>query len=292
MKCRLIVLTYNPGSLWHKWLEAYKSQKIKNLECLVIDSGSTDETVKLANEAGLKVESISNSDFGHGITRDYAYKISKGFDILIFMTQDAILYDEKSLSKLIESFKDKRIGISFGRQVPRINSFPIEAHSRLFNYPSTSRLVSIKDKKKLGFKVTFNSNSFSAYRTEALHQIGGFPNHVSFGEDAYVAGKILMNNWNIFYNAKAKVFHSHNYSLIEEARRYFEIGKFHRENNWLYKNFGKPDKEGINFLISEIKYLFKNKKSLIPYSIINTFSKYFAYKIGNFKFYINKKDHI
>ena len=107
-----------------------------------------------------------------------------------------------------------------------------------------------------------------------------------------MVGKILMNNWNIFYNAKAKVFHSHNYSLIEEARRYFEIGKFHKKITGYIKTLENQIRKESIFSFQRLSIYLKIKKSLIPYSIINTFSKYFAYKIGNFKFYINKKDHI
>ncbi len=280
MKCRLVVLTYNPGEIWDKWIDAVKNQDLKNISCLVIDSNSSDNSVIKSKNAGFKVIKIPKKEFSHGGTRNYALNLSKDFDILIYMTQDAILYEKGSLRKIISSFKDPNVAISYGRQIPRLDSVPIEAHARIYNYPSSSRILSFEDRKKIGFKVTFNSNSFSAYKRQALEEVGGFPENVSFGEDAYVAGKLLIGGWKISYNAESKVYHSHNYNLFEEYTRYREIGRFHKNNRWLINKFGKPESEGLKYIISEVRYLFNIKKIYIPLAFIKTIFKYIGYKIG------------
>lgn len=281
MKSRIIVLTYNPGVSWDLWLESYKSQDIQNLSCLVIDSSSSDETIEKCIKAGLDIEVIPKSEFNHGGTRHYAYKKSLEYDIIIFMTQDAFFYNNLSISKILSDFDNDQIAISYGRQVPRPTAGSIESHARIFNYPDKSRLVELKDKKDIGFKVAFNSNSYSAYRVKALHDISGFPRNLSFGEDAYVAGKLLLKGWKIFYNSNSKVYHSHNYSSLEVFKRYIEIGKFHANNKWIFENFGKPEKEGLKFILSEIKFLYNNNSSfLIPYALFNSICKYLGYKIG------------
>ena len=287
MKCRIIVLTYNAGDNWSKWIESYKSQDAKNVSCLVIDSSSDDNTVIKSINAGLDVEIIPKEEFCHGRTRNYAYKKSKEFDLIIYMTQDAIFYDNQSLKNIINGFNDINIAISFGRQIPNIGAMPIESHARIYNYPDKSRIVSLHDKYEIGFKITFNSNSFSAYRVAALNDINGFPNNVSFGEDAYVAGKVLLKNWKILYNANSKVYHSHNYTCLQEYKRYKEIGNFHSQNKWIFENFGTPENEGLNFIFSEISYLLSNNKlMLVPYAVLKTIYKYVGYKIGLY----SKKD--
>lgn len=281
MKCRIIVLTYNAGEGWNEWIKSFKMQDTKNVSCLVIDSSSSDNTVKKSNDAGFDVEIIPKEEFSHGRTRDYAYRISKEFDLIIYMTQDAIFYDNQSLKNIINGFHDSNIAISFGRQIPNIGAMPIESHARIYNYPNKTRIVSLNDRHNIGFKITFNSNSFSAYRVKALNDINGFPKNVSFGEDAYVAGKVLLKRWKILYNADSKVYHSHNYTCLQEFKRYKEIGNFHSENKWIFENFGLPEKEGLNFILSEISYLFNNNKILlIPYSLFKTIYKYVGYKIG------------
>ena len=44
MKVTVIIPTYNVGSLWQKWIEAYQNQSLKADQVIVIDSSSTDQT--------------------------------------------------------------------------------------------------------------------------------------------------------------------------------------------------------------------------------------------------------
>ena len=67
-----------------------------------------------------------------------------------------------------------------------------------------------------------------------------------------------MGDYKIAYIADAMVKHSHNYSLIEEFKRYFDIGVFHADQQWIRNNFGGAGGEGKTFLISELLYLIKS----------------------------------
>lgn len=100
------------------------------------------------------------------------------------------------------------------------------------------------------------------------------------GEDVCATARILLRGWKIYYNADACVFHSHNYSLVEDFKRYFDIGVFHSREKWLRQNFGKADSEGIKYLISEIKYITKKNILLIPLSFCRILAKWIGYKLG------------
>ena len=77
------------------------------------------------------------------------------------------------------------------------------------------------------------------------------------------------------------VYHSHGYSLIEEFKRYFDIGVFHQQEKWLLDEFGKPEGEGKKYVISELRYLIQmNKYHLIPLSILRNATKYLGYSVG------------
>ena len=135
----------------------------------------------------------------------------------------------------------------------------------------------LKDK---GIKTAFLSDSFSAYKKTLLNKIGGFPD-VNFGEDTYVAAKLLMNGYKTAYCAEAKVYHSHGYSLLQDYKRSKEIGQFHKQEKWLLKTFGKAEGEGLNFVINEAKYLVKNGKLYyLPIAFLHNVVKYLGYKIG------------
>jgi len=51
------------------------------------------------------------------------------------------------------------------------------------------------------------------------------------------------------------VFHSHDYSFLDEFKRYFDIGVFHTNTSWLQQTFGGASGEGLRFVISEMRYL-------------------------------------
>ena len=85
-------------------------------------------------------------------------------------------------------------------------------------------------------KTAFNSNSFAAYRRKALKDVGGFPINTILSEDMYVTAKMLLKNWSVAYCADAKVYHSHNYTIWQEFKRYFDIGVFHAKEAWI-RNF-------------------------------------------------------
>jgi rhamnosyltransferase len=98
----------------------------------------------------------------------------------------------------------------------------------------------------------------------------------------FVACKMLQQGYNIAYQADAIVYHSHSYSLSQEFKRYFDMGKFHTQEQWILDDFGKAEGEGKKFVISEIKYLVKNGNFyLLPLMVIRTAFKFLGYKIGS-----------
>src|SRR5262249_13879342 len=148
---------------------------------LIVDSSSTDETVDLASAAGFQVHVIPQAAFNHGGTRQLAVNLSQGAEILVFLTQDVVLGGVGEIDKLLGVFGDPKIGAAFGRQLPRPAATPIETHARLFNYPKQSSIRTWENREQFGIKAIFFSNSFAAYRRDALMSVGGFPQNVIFG---------------------------------------------------------------------------------------------------------------
>lgn len=276
----IIVPTYNAGAEFKNFAEMIMKQTANIKQVLVIDSSSTDATVDIAKSFGFDVEVIAKSDFGHGKTRQYALeKINT--EIAVFLTQDALLYDEFAVKKLVNCLtSDDKIAAAYGRQIPYQNTGVLGTFARLYNYPEFSKINTFADRKVKGIKTAFLSDSFAAYKKSLLMQIGGFPD-VNFGEDTFVAAKLLMNGYKTAYCAEAKVYHSHDYSLYQEYVRNKEIGKFHRQEIWLLDIFGKAEGEGLKFVISEAKYLIKNGKFYyLPIAFIHNLVKYLGYKVG------------
>jgi rhamnosyltransferase len=132
----------------------------------------------------------------------------------------------------------------------------------------------------MGIKSIFISNSFAAYRREALLASGGFPKNVIFGEDTITAARLLLSGWKVAYVAEAQVYHSHSYTWKQEFKRYFDIGVLHARARWLLQEFGTAGGEGGRFVRSELRYLWPLHWSLIPSALIRTALKLVGYRLG------------
>lgn len=286
MNCGLIIPTLNAGEQFQKLLGQISEQSLPTRK-LIVDSESTDKTVAIAENFGLEVLKIPRKSFNHGGTRQFALDFllkSSKLDVIIFLTQDVLLHDKNSLSTLVKIFsEDETVGLSYGRQLPHENATNEAKILREFNYPPENQLRSFDDRKIFGIKTAFASNSFAAYRISALNSVGGFPNHVPMCEDMFVAAKMLLNGWKIFYSADAQVFHSHNYTAAQEFRRYVQIGKFHAQNPWIRENFGSAEGAGKKFVVMKLKSLAKKNPLDCIGAIFRDAAKFFGYRIGRLK---------
>ena len=254
------------------------------MQVVVVDSGSTDGSLELSQQAGFAVLHTKAQDFNHGATRQWA--LDQGFlnlqpnppngttpsattstspsalaiastppEFIVFLTQDAILASPKALEELLQAFQDPQVAAAYGRQLPNHDAHWLETHTRAFNYPDVSRTVQLQDKATLGIKACFLSNSFSAYRLQALMAQGGFPAHLPLGEDTFTAAKLLLSGQSLRYQATAEVYHSHNYNGLQDFQRMFDTGVFHAQNPWLLQSFGKAEGEGAKLVKSQWAYL-------------------------------------
>jgi rhamnosyltransferase len=284
MKYFLAIPTYNGGKIWEESIANIKKYAPEDLYVQVIDSGSRDGTAALAEQAGFNVIGISSQEFNHGGTRNLAVDCAPAdCDIVIFLTQDAIP-EEGSLQKLVAAFEDPKVACAYGRQLPHVDATPISQHARSFNYTAQNYVYTQADAARVGLKTVFISNSFAAYRISTFKELGGFPSNTILSEDMYFAGKAVLAGYKVAYVAEAQVRHSHNYTSLEEFKRYFDIGVFHGKERWIHQNFGGAGGEGKKFIFSELRFLLKHGVMYIPRACINNAMKIAGYKLGkNYK---------
>jgi len=279
-KVGIVIPTLNPGSSFEQLLESLELLPFKNLRKLIIDSSSSDQTADISVKKGWELEVIRRKDFNHGGTRQFAVDLLSDCQLLIFLTQDVIITNPGVFNSLISPFSDPKVGAVCGRQLPHLDANPLAVHLRNFNYPKQSIVRDFKDIEKNGLKTAFMSNSFAAYRREALLEVGGFPKNIIFGEDMYVTAKMILSEWRVSYEANAYCLHSHNYTFLEEFKRYFDVGVFFNRELWLNDNFGGGVGEGLSYVKSEFIYLISNNFFWIPRSIFSNLCKFIAYKLG------------
>jgi rhamnosyltransferase len=280
MKIGLCIPTRNASSYADRLVKSILEQSRKPETILIIDSDSNDGTVPKLERLGARFIRIPQSKFNHGGTRQRGVEMLVDMDVIIFLTQDAIPANSRAFELLVASLDDPEIGAVYGRQLPQPKAAAIESHARLFNYPDESCVKSIADRDILGIKSVFISNSFAAYRRADLMAVGGFPPHVIMGEDTYIAGKMLLSGKKVAYCAEATVFHSHDYSLIEEFRRYFDAGVLHAREPWIRGRFGGAEGEGLRYVRSELRYLINCNPLLIAPALLRNVLKFVGFRVG------------
>lgn len=279
MKVSIIIPARNGGKYLGQLLEALWEQSVRPGQILVVDSSSNDDSTTICKAFGADLIQIEAQTFDHGGTRNLAADMAKG-EILVFMTQDALLKDIEGIKNLIKPLEDPAIAASYGRQMPKEDANPVEKFVRSFNYPLMGMVKGIEDLPTFGIKTFFFSNAFSAIKKGAYEEAGGFPEKTIMDEDMFLAAKLLQRGYKIAYQADAVVYHSHSYSLATQFKRYFDIGVFFNRNRWI-KNLTRPEGEGIRYLREELIYLSGNgQKNWIPYALADTIVRFFGYKVG------------
>jgi len=280
MNISIIIPTYNAEKYLETLLTTITKQSVRGYELIIIDSSSKDKTVEIAKKYTNNVIVIPQNEFDHGGTRAKAAQLAKG-EILVFFTQDALPYDECTIENIVKVFENETIGAAYGRQLSYNDTNLFGKHLRQFNYGEQSYNRSKKDIEKYGLKTAFLSDSFAAYRKSTLENIGWFKDGLILGEDTYAGAKMILSDCTLAYVAEAKVYHSHSYTVLEEFRRYFDIGVFHQQEHWILDQFGKAEGEGMRYIKSELKYLLDNGGwYLIPEFFVRNAMKYCGYKLG------------
>jgi rhamnosyltransferase len=281
MQVAVIIPTRNGGVTFSRVLAGLKDQSLAPQTLLVIDSGSVDDTVPQALAHGARVQRIPVGEFNHGATRELGRHLIQA-DYYLFLTQDAVPANACLVENLVRPLaSNPKIGLAYSRQLPWPDAHPLEVFNRQFNYPATSKLKSPADRAQLGLKTVFCSNACAAYRPAALEAAGGFP-PVIMCEDQYVAGKMLEAGYSIYYAAEALVYHSHNYSLAAEFKRYFDTGVFFgTRGRWLVDHFGAAEREGFQLFQASRRYLISTRRAhLLPHLTLRLLSKFVGYQLG------------
>ena len=112
MRISLITVSYNSEKTIQKTLESVQDQKKKKLEHVLVDGGSTDNTILIAKQYPHISKIISEPDNGIYDAINKGIKCSSG-EIIGFLNSDDIFYDNNSLNTIYESF-DKKTDCVFG----------------------------------------------------------------------------------------------------------------------------------------------------------------------------------
>jgi len=248
----IILLTLNPGEKFKKVLKAIFNQTYKDYEVILIDSSSTDNTLKYAKKYPIRIYRIQREDFGHGKTRNLGAKLAKG-QYVVYLTQDAIPADNKWLVNLLVNLKTTDVAGVFGRQVPHSTATPLDLFNYNEDYPNIKKIISIQNYKQSN---VIYSDVNSAIKKSIILKYP-YPENVIQSEDLSMAIDIIKHNYKLIYEPTATVIHSHKFNLKSTFKVNFDQGVSfsqifeHRNSTYLMGN-------SKNRLINKIKHLIKN----------------------------------
>lgn len=239
MKISVVIPTLNAESQILTLLDKLDRQSVRPDEILVVDSESGDRTQELVSRcSGVRLIAIRRKEFDHGKTRDMALRQCVG-DVVLFMTQDALPTDEHYIRHIVEPFGDEQVAAVGGRQIAYPDARPFEKAVRARNYPDTERVWTKADIPLLGVRAFLISDVCSAYRKEAYLAVGGFDYPILTNEDMLMAERLLHAGYKLAYSGKASVYHSHAYTLRQEYRRNYIIGRTMKRYEERFEHVGE-----------------------------------------------------
>lgn len=284
MKVDLIIPTYKPDAGFGELMERLAQQTLAPDRIIIMNTEKDyfhPDMIRGMDQ--VEVHHISKSEFDHGGTRNQAVSYSDA-DIICFMTQDALPADRHMLEQLVLPFQDEQVAAVYGRQMADFGKNPIEAYTRLFNYPEQDRKKTMEDLEELGIKTFFCSNVCAAYRRDDYDAAGGFPLHTIFNEDMILASKLIEAGRAVYYASQAKVWHWHDYSAGEQLARNFDMAVSQQMYGGLFKKV-RSESEGIRLVRATVLFLLKTGRwHLVPRLMLQSAAKYLGYRLGrNYK---------
>lgn len=227
----------------------------------------------------LIVKHLSKREFDHGKTRNIAVQHSDA-DYFIMMTQDAVPADGHMVEELLRQLREDKVAVAYARQLATDNSSEIEKYARNFNYPEQTVIKTKADLGRLGIKAFFCSNVCAAYDRKVFDELGGFVKHTIFNEDMIYAAKAVEAGYGIAYASQAMVYHSHDYTNMEQFHRNFDLGVSQAEHPEVFEAYSS-ESEGIRFVMQLIRHLWKKGYwRQIPHAVIQSGFKYIGYLFG------------
>ena len=224
----VFIPTYNGGPLFEKVLEQVLAQETEfEFEVLVIDSGSSDETLDIIARHPVRLIEIPNSEFNHGLTRNRAVREARG-DIVALLTQDAVPYDETWLATLVANFDDPEVAGAYCHQLPRDDCNPFQK-DRLDGWTKgegdrvVKQIASRAEYEALPpmekYRIIGFDDVASCVRKSVMQKIP-FERR-QFGEDVAWARQAIFAGYRVVMDPHAVVVHSHNNSIWYEFKRVY-----------------------------------------------------------------------
>lgn len=222
-------------------LGAVRAQRVdRELELLIVDSGSTDGSLEISRRHGAVVYEIDRSEFSHGGTRNRMMAMASG-DHVAFLTQDATPAHDGWLAALLEGFEQADdVAAVFGPHDARPDASHMIKSEMARHFaswgnggveidvqrldPSPAGLAAYRE---FPGQLTFLSDVNCAVARWAWERVPY--RDVPYAEDQLLGRELIEAGFAKVFHPEARVLHSHDYPPVTFFRRYFDEFRSLRE---------------------------------------------------------------
>jgi rhamnosyltransferase len=211
--CSVVIRAYNEEKHIGRLMTGLTQQTIKDLEIILVDSGSTDKTIPIAaaisDHYPFKVVHISPKEFTFGYSLNQGIEEANGEFIVIASAHVYPVYPDW-IERLLEPFNDPQVGLTYGKQ--RGNAFSPFSENQIFKqwYPELSQPHQ---------NHPFCNNANATIRRN-LWQVHPFDQTLSGLEDVAWGKWAVETGYTISYVSDAEVIHVHDEGPRAVLNRY------------------------------------------------------------------------
>ena len=254
-KISVVIRTLNEEKYLEECLKAIFAQNIdRPLEVIIVDSGSSDSTISIAQKFPVQILTTEKESFSYGKSLNIGCQHAIG-EYVVFLSAHAIPINTEWLQELAQGLDTTTAGV-FSKQVPAKDANPL-----------VRRFVSEswKDGHAIGF-----SNTSCIIKKRLWERIR-FDESLVFAEDIDWAEKIKREGYTIKYNPRSVVYHSHNDSLGRFFKRSCAELTEKTEKNKLFIYF----RNTLHNLVDDIRYVIQHHENIhwLFYSFVLFFVK-------------------
>jgi glycosyltransferase involved in cell wall biosynthesis len=199
MNCSIVIRAYNEEKHIGRLLEGIRQQTVRDVEILLVDSGSTDGTLRVAESFGARVVRIPSAEFTFGRSLNLGIQASRRELIVIASAHVYPVYPDW-LESLLRPFEDQDIALTYGKQRgPESAKF---SERQIYHqwYPDISQPRQA---------TAFCNNANAAIR-RSLWEQNPYDETLTGLEDLAWAKWAKVQGYEITYVAGAEIIHIHN----------------------------------------------------------------------------------
>jgi glycosyltransferase involved in cell wall biosynthesis len=198
MSCSIIIRAYNEEKHIRRLLEGIRHQTLKDVEVILVDSGSTDSTVEIAEALGARIVRIPPEEFTFGRSLNTGIREATSEYIVIASAHVYPVYPDW-LAALLHPLLDEQVALSYGKQRAPSSAKFSEKEVFLQWYPEMGRLRQ---------ETAFCNNANAAIR-RSLWEQHPYDETLTGLEDLAWAKWAREQGYEIAYVAEAEIVHIH-----------------------------------------------------------------------------------